>query len=256
MNDGNRYSEYQTAIIETCGEVLASAQDWNDTEYLEEFWFSKHPEGFPMKAAFGLLFMNNVSKEAIMKKTLDAGKILKIFIEARLRRFLWQPGDFILLSDEESCSVKTSEWPTPDEKISRVSVNEEAAATIDGMTSAVASNSIKKPLVTYRALVTESYSGNSLLGSLKPGRVITDKAFLSTTVNKNNLKWLHGVTLVPIYTPVGVPVLYLPAVEPLFKDEAELVLQRGTNLKVLGPEQVKVDKNQVPVVVLPGECNS
>ena len=249
----NRYSQYQIAVIETCGEVLASEQDWNDTEYLEEAWFSKHPEGFPMKAAFGLLFMNNVPGESLVKKTVSAGVLLKMFIEARLRRFLWQPRDFIVLSEEESSRIKSSDWPGPGEKLPRMPGNEEAADSIDGMTSAVARSSVKKPIITYRALATEREAGSGVLNSMKPGRVLTDKGFLSTTVNKNNLKWLGGITLVPIYMPPGVPALFLPSVEPLFKEELELVLQRGTNLKILDPRQVNADKNHVPVVVLTGE---
>ena len=144
MDDGGgRYSKYQTTIIETCGEVLASEQDWNDTEYLEEFWFSKNPEGFPMKAAFGLLFMNNIPPESLVKKTVSAGVLLKMFIEARLRRFLWQPGNFVVLSDEESTSIKSSNWPAPGETMPRVPGNEEAAASIDGMTNAVAASSVQ-----------------------------------------------------------------------------------------------------------------
>ena len=251
-NSGNRYSEYQTAIIEICGEMLASEQDWNDTELLEEVWYSKYPEGFPIKAAFELLFMNNAPKEAIMETT-NAGQLMKVFIEARLSRFVWQPGDFRVLSDEESREVKTSNWPSPDEKITRSPGNEEAAESIDGMTSAVAKSGFEKPIITYRALVAESDPNKTVLSSLKPGRVIMDKAFLSTTLNKNNLKWLKGVMLVPIYTPPGTPALYLPSIEILFKEETELVLQRGTSLRILDPKQVEADKTQLPVIVLPGE---
>lgn len=254
MDDGGgRYSKYQIAIIETCGEVLASEQDWNDTEYLEESWFSKHQEGFPMKAALELLFINIVPKEALVKKTVSAGVLLKMFIEARLRRFLWQPGDYRVLSDEESSHIKASNWPGPGEKMPRASGNEEAAASIDGMASAVARSSVKKPILTYRALASGGDFGSRVLDSMKPGRVIMDKAFLSTTVNKHNLKWLSGITLIPIYTPPGVPALFLPSVEPLFKNELELVFQRGTNLRILDPRQVNTERGQVPAVVLTGE---
>lgn len=111
----NRYSKYQIAIIETCGEALASEQDWNDTDSLEEVWFSKHPEGFPMQSLLQLVMMNHAPRDAVMNMT-TIGESLKVLIEARLSRFIWRPEDFRMMSDEESRETNHSDWPDPGEK--------------------------------------------------------------------------------------------------------------------------------------------
>jgi hypothetical protein len=85
---------------------------------------------------------------------------------------------------------------------------------------------LKSPVVVYRVLAMDSTESKKAEESFKPGSIVEDKAFMSTTPTKKSIAEVEGITI-QINVPAGTKAAYIP------NEFDELVLAPGTKLKIV-----------------------
>lgn len=123
---------------------------------------------------------------------------------------------------------------------------------------ATAAAKTPEPIVVHRGVKDMGHVGRASVADFKPGQVIADKAFVSTSLDQGVAARFassdgKNPVVFEIRTPAGASGVYLNAAElSEFTSERELLLPPGTKYRVVG-QGGKVKGNlgeMVPVVVL------
>lgn len=112
--------------------------------------------------------------------------------------------------------------------------SEDIKENITQLDNAIARNKINENIITYRGLSEEA------LQDIQIGSVITDKAFVSTTLDKNvALKDFSEGALLEIKLKEGTNAIYMNKNFTKREEEKEILLSRNKSMLVIGEKEIE-----------------
>lgn len=103
---------------------------------------------------------------------------------------------------------------------------------VEQIDAALEKSAAPKDMIVYRGT-----NGKKFVENLKPGDVYQDKGFMSTSIQKSVAEGFGGEIMFNIHVPKGHPIA--PIKGGQHDNEKEMLMPRGTSLKILSIEKIK-----------------
>lgn len=130
--------------------------------------------------------------------------------------------------------------------------SDQVQSEIAQMDNAMAGQTLKQPAILWRGLSFGSSTPPPEFVSMRPGQVLHDEGFMSTTTHKSFSNNFGGQYLFQIYAPAGTNGVPMDSFAATNKTvEAEILLNRGTNLLIRKVETIDPDHYLVHAEVMP-----